>query len=160
MVHVDLLDPINQFKPLSGKVIIHMLCRGVSLIEYVSQAIKESLVTFFLPLFYFNTQKCERTHIAQKKNPHFSYLYFMQLFSTDPATLSFFFKIMFTPEIMKKPPSKVAPIGPNFFSVLPTGPKLDQISNIFHRNLPLCNFYIMTLLSGKQAISHQVELFQ
>ena len=46
---------------------------------------------------------------------------------------------------MKKPLSKVAHNRPNFFSVLPTGPKPAQISDIFHRKLPPRDFSIMTL---------------
>ena len=50
----------------------------------------------------------------------------------------------FAHENMKKPLSLI--IGPIFFSVLPTGPKPAQISNIFHRNLPPRDFSIMTLV--------------
>ena len=47
---------------------------------------------------------------------------------------------------MKKPPSIDAHNHPQFFfSVLTTGPKPAQISNIFHRNLPPHDFSIMTL---------------
>ena len=48
---------------------------------------------------------------------------------------------------LKKRSQKLLMIGPIFFSVLPTGPKPAQISNIFHRNLPPCDFSIMTLLA-------------
>ena len=67
----------------------------------------------------------------------------MQLFSAD--TTIFKKKLFFAPENMKKPLSKVAPNQPNFFSVLPTGPKPAQIADIFHRNLTPRDFSIMTL---------------
>ena len=55
----------------------------------------------------------------------------MQLFSADAT--EFFFK------------SKKKNAPETFFSVLTTGPKPAQISNIFHRNLPPHDFSIMTL---------------
>ena len=61
-------------------------------------------------------------------------------------TLQCFQKNNLAPENMKKPPSKVAHNWPKIiFSVLPTSPKPAQISAIFHRNLPQCDFSIMTL---------------
>jgi hypothetical protein len=51
---------------------------------------------------------------------------------------------------MKEPPSKNACNWPPiFFSVLPTGPKPAQISNIFHRNPSPRDFSIMTLTSDQ-----------
>ena len=63
----------------------------------------------------------------------------MQIFSVD-ATI-------FKEQHEKKTLSKVGHNQPKiYFSVLPTGPKPAQISDIFHRNLPPCYFSIMTLL--------------
>ena len=70
----------------------------------------------------------------------------MQLFSADATILFKNIKLFFAPENMKKTLSKVAHNRPKlFFSVLPTGPKPAQISDIFHRNLPPRDFSIMTL---------------
>ena len=69
----------------------------------------------------------------------------MQLFSADA---SIFLKKN-APENMKKTLSKVAHNqSPIFFSLLPTGPKPTQISDIFDRNLPPREFAIMTLLAA------------
>jgi hypothetical protein len=45
---------------------------------------------------------------------------------------------------------KLLIISPKFFSLLPTGSKLAQISNIFHKNLPPRNFSIMILAASKK----------
>ena len=47
---------------------------------------------------------------------------------------------------MKKLPAKVGNNWPNFFSVLPTGPKSAHISVIFHSNLQPLDFSRMTLV--------------
>ena len=47
---------------------------------------------------------------------------------------------------MKKPASEVAHNRPNFFSLMPSDPKSAQISSSFHKDIPLCDFSIMTLL--------------
>ena len=68
----------------------------------------------------------------------------MQLISAD-ATI---FKKKIAPENMKKLLSKVSHNQPQFFfSVLQTSPKPALISDIFHKNLPLRDFSIMTLPS-------------
>ena len=66
----------------------------------------------------------------------------MQCFSADAKC---FEKNLNKKILPMKTSSKVAHNWPNFFLVLPTGPKPAQISNIFHRNLPPPDFYIMTL---------------
>ena len=55
-------------------------------------------------------------------------------------------KKCFAPENMKKRSQKLLITGP-FFSVLPTGPRPAQISDIFNRNLPPRDFSKMTLFS-------------
>ena len=73
--------------------------------------------------------------------------HFMQLLSAETTIFQKKSKCFFAPDNMKKPPSKVAHNHPKFFfSVLPTSQKPDQISDIFHRNLPLRDFSIMTLI--------------
>jgi hypothetical protein len=50
-----------------------------------------------------------------------------------------------SPENIKNCSQKLLIIGPFFFSVLPTGPKSDQISYFFQKNGSLRDFYTMTL---------------
>ena len=61
-----------------------------------------------------------KTNFFFKKN----HLHFMQLFSADAT----FFKKKYIYENIKNTPPEVAHNQPNFFSVLPTGPKTAQIS--------------------------------
>ena len=86
--------------------------------------------------------------IFLRKNLQFSHLHFMQLFSV----------LFFASENMKKTLSKVAHNRPKFFlSVLPTGSKPAQISDLFHRNLPPRDFSIMTLVDSMYSnIGYQV----
>ena len=70
----------------------------------------------------------------------------MQLFSADGTMFLKKFKHFFAHENMKKSPQKLLIIGPNFFFQY-CQPVQNQPKShfVFHKNVSLHNFYIMTL---------------